>query len=135
MNLEKALKLKNVADNVPRSDKIAEAVDTIMVPELANMIAQKEELEKTIKAVSQAFEYSFAECFTTDTGFDTEPFYTAFEAHIEALQNQAVQVQIQHAQAQAVAQAQSQMQAAQAAQAPTQDANMPDTCILWFTYQ
>ena len=65
-----------------------------MIPELAIMIAQKEELDKAIKALSQAFECSFAECYTSDQGFNTDPFYPAFEDRITALQNQAVQDQI-----------------------------------------
>ena len=94
MNLAQMLRLKQVADNVTRCDKIAEAVDHIMIPELQQMIEQRDELERTIKAMSQAFECTFAENYTNDNGFNTEPFYSDLETRITALQNQAVQDQI-----------------------------------------
>ena len=126
MSLEQMQNLKQVADDIHRSDKIAESVDTLMIPELAQMQAQKEELEKTIKALSQAFECTFADNYTNDQGFNVDPFYTAIEDRVTALQNQRVQDQIQHAQAQAVAQAQAQMQAAQAQASGSADAAMQD---------
>ena len=118
MSLEQMQNLKQVADNITRSDKIAESVDLLMIPQLARMIAQKEELEKVIKALSQAFECTFADNYTTDQGFNVDSLYTAMENRVEALQNQRVQDQIQ----QAVAQTQAQMQATSASSAaPMQD--------------
>ena len=104
---------------------MAEGVVQKLVPELAQMQQQKEQIEAAMKAIEEGFTLGFAQAYTTDKGWEVDGFYSMIEdaktTVTNALNQQAVQNQIN----QAVAQAQN--QAAQAApnQAPANaDAQM-----------
>ena len=94
MNFAQVQQLSDTAYDIQRSDKVAEGVEHLLVPQLQTMIDRKKALEKEIESVQAAFNVGFCEAFTNDNGFDTTPFYNMVDSRLEQLQNQAVQEQI-----------------------------------------
>ena len=124
-SMQQLSELDTTAQEITRSDRVAEGVVEKLVPELVQMQQQKQQIEAAMKAIQEGFELGFAQSYTTDKGWEVDGFYNMIEEAkntvTNALNQQAVQNQIN----QAVAQAQN--QAAQAApnQAPANaDAQM-----------
>ena len=108
-SMQQLSELDTTAQEITRSDRVAEGVVQKLVPELAQMQQQKEQIEAAMKAIEEGFTLGFAQAYTTDKGWEVDGFYSMIEEAknnvTNALNQQAVQNQINHAVAQAQAQA------------------------------
>ena len=59
------------------------------MPQIAQLQAQKEHFDNTIKALEDAFELGFTEEYYQGLQFDVDPFYQSISDRIEALRGQA----------------------------------------------
>ena len=123
-SLQQISELDAAAQDITRSDRVAEGVVEKLVPELVQMQQQKQQIEASMKAIQEGFELGFAQSYTTDKGWEVDGFYSMIEEAknnvTNALNQQAVQNQINHA----VAQAQAQAAQAQNQATANADANM-----------
>ena len=126
MNMDQLNTVYDKAQNITRSDRVADGIADHLIPELGQMQQQKEQIEAAMKAIREGFALGFASTYATDRGFEADDFYTMMETRIKELNDLRVQQQIAAAAAEATAQAQAQAQAAQAQnQAPANaDAQM-----------
>ena len=120
MNIQQLEALNTDAEQIVRNDRVAGGIAKHLIPELAQLEAEKERIENSIRALTESFEIGFVDNFYEQYTLNTDPFYTALENKLTQERTLEIQRQAQQA-AQNALQLQ---QNAPPAPAPAADANM-----------
>ena len=131
MSLEQLEALKQAIDNTARHDQMIALLPDHLIPQVAALKRQQDEIAKALKAVDAAIEVQFTEQYFGTTTFQSDRFFTMVDNRIQELKDARQQAQINvQVQAQVQAQVQQiaaqQQMAAQAAQNPQQNTAMQE---------
>ena len=99
MNIQQVTSLDEKAQEVQRSDRIVKECKELLVPQIATMKAQMEEMPMTVEALEQALETSFAEEFYNN-GYATDPFYELISERVAYLKEQTLRGNVARAEQQ-----------------------------------
>ena len=115
-------------NNYKRNDQLIAALPEALIPEVAQLRAERDRIDNALAAIDSAVELAFAENYYADNkGYNSDTFYDMVETQLEALKkaerDNTVQAEIQR-QAQQIAQ--QQLAAQQAQQAASSSAAMQE---------
>jgi hypothetical protein len=78
--------VKLVAENATRVDRIPKAILPLLEPRLVELKAQRDAIDRALRAADDAVELGFLEQYTTDDGLqDLDPFFDALDTRIAEL--------------------------------------------------
>ena len=123
MNLQEIQRFSDVINGMTRNDQLVNAIPGYLVPQLNQLQAQRDEIDRCITALNSAATFAFSEEYYQSNGYQTDPFYDLVANHLDTLTNQNQQAQIQ---AQVQQQVQQQMAQLQAQQAASSSASMQE---------
>jgi hypothetical protein len=101
MNMAEIQAVETVANDARRYDEMGKALAPVMVPDLAVAKRSKDEAEKAIAALEEAFVIGFHENFLHENGsHNTDPFHSMLDARkalLRAEHDRVLQQQVQQA--------------------------------------
>ena len=85
--------LKNKMDTVARWDQLVDQLPQYLIPQVAQMKQQRDDINKALEAFDAAVEAVFADQFYENNGYNTDGLYTQIEGHITALERAEIAAQ------------------------------------------
>ena len=90
LSRDKLQELSNAMSEVTRNDQLIKLLPAYLVPQVAALQQQQENIENALKAIDTAIEYAFTESFYGASGYDSDPFYDMVSDRIKELAEEEV---------------------------------------------